>query len=169
MIPPTKLEQLRELAMDQYGLVTAEQALPEGLSHANLSMMISRGRLTRVAHGVYRVPQVAETSRDEYQLAVFWTDSSEVFLSHETALGIRNISDVNPEKIHLTVPRLRRIRRNGGGCYVIHHENIAPATSSGGKASRRSMSPLQSANASNPASPLTSSSRRCSRLVRRAH
>ncbi len=126
MKPLTKLEQLRELAMDQHGLVTTEQALGEGVTHANLSMLVSRGRLQRVAHGVYRVPQVAETSADEYQLAVFWTGTPGACLSHETALSVRGLSDVIPEQIHVTVPLSRRIRRRGGEQYVVHREDLTP-------------------------------------------
>lgn len=122
----TGLELIRELAMDQHGFVTTEQALDEGISSANLSMMVSRGRLQRVAHGVYRVPQVSRTDRDEYQLAVFWAGTPQACLSHETALSVRDLSDINPGKIHLTVPRTRRIRRSGGTRYVLHHEDLSP-------------------------------------------
>ena len=122
----TKLEQLREISLDQCGFVTTKQATNAGLVHADLSVMVSRGRLNRVAHGVYRVPQVAETSQDQYQLAVLWTGCEQACLSHETALAIRDISDVNPQRIHLTVPRKRRIRRNGGELYVVHKEDLDP-------------------------------------------
>lgn len=122
----TKLEQLREIALDQHGFVTTDQALDAGLVHADLSKLVSRGRLERVAHGVYRVPQVAETGLDQYQLAVLWAGTEQACLSHETALVVRGISDINPERIHLTVPRTRRLRRSGGERYVVHKENLEP-------------------------------------------
>ena len=34
------------------------------------------------------------------------------------------ISDINPDRIHLTVARHRRIRRAGGGLYVVHHQDL---------------------------------------------
>jgi predicted transcriptional regulator of viral defense system len=120
----TKLERLREVALDQHGFVTTAQALEEGVSHAELSLMIGRDRLQRVAHGVYRVPQVAETEFDQYQLAVLWTGASEACLSHDTALEAWEISDINPDRIHLTVASHRRIRRAGGGLYVVHHQDL---------------------------------------------
>ena len=77
----TKLERLREVALDQHGFVTTAQAVEEGISHAELSTMVARDRLEHVAHGVYRVPHVAATEFDQYQLAVLWTGASEACLS----------------------------------------------------------------------------------------
>ena len=65
--------------------------------------MAARDRIERVAHGVYRVPQVPETPYDLWALAVLWTGAEEACLSHETALAAWDISDINPERIHLTV------------------------------------------------------------------
>lgn len=120
----TKLERLREVALDQHGFVTTAQAVEEGVSHAELSTMVTRDRLERVAHGVYRVPQVPATEFDQYQLAVLWTGVPEACLSHDSALAAWEISDINPDRIHLTVARHRRIRRAGGEQYAIHHEDL---------------------------------------------
>jgi len=122
----TKLERLREVALDQHGFVKTEQAVQEGVSHAELSTLVARDRLERVAHGVYRVPQVAATEFDQYHLAVLWTGAPEACLSHDTALDAWEISDINPSRIHLTVPRRRRIRRAGGEFFVVHHEDLEP-------------------------------------------
>lgn len=122
----TKLERLREVALDQHGFVTTAQALEEGVSNAELATMVARDRLERVVHGVYRVPQVAETEFDQYQLAVLWTGLPEACLSHDTALAVWDVSDINPDRIHLTVARRRRIRRAGGERYVVHYEDVEP-------------------------------------------
>lgn len=124
----TKLERLREVALDQHGLVTTAQAAGEGVSPAELSMMVTRGRLERLAHGVYRVPQVPETDFEPYQLALLWTGVPEACLSHETALAAWDISLINPERIHITVGPTRRIRRARGEQYVLHYEDV-PAQS----------------------------------------
>jgi predicted transcriptional regulator of viral defense system len=109
----TKLERLRELALDQHGYVTTAQALEEGVSHAELSTMVARGRIERAAHGVYRIPQVPETEYDQYQLAVLWTGVPEACLSHDTALEAWGVTDINPDRIHVSVARHRRLRRTG--------------------------------------------------------
>lgn len=124
MMPVTKLERLREVALDQHGFVTTAQALHEGVSHAEMSTMVARSRLERAAHGVYRVPQVPETEQDEYQLAVLWTGAPEACLSHDTALAVWEISDINPDRIHVTVARHRRLRRAGGERYIVHRDDV---------------------------------------------
>ncbi len=122
----TKLEYLREVALDQHGFVTTAQALEEGVSHAELSTMVARERIERAAHGVYRVPQVPETEYDQYQLAVLWTGVPEACLSHDTALDAWDVSDINPDRIHVSVARRRRLRRARGDRYVVHYEDLAP-------------------------------------------
>jgi predicted transcriptional regulator of viral defense system len=122
----TQLERLREVALDQHGFVTTAQALAAGVSDASLAMMVRRGRLARVAHGVYRVPQVPVTQYDPFMLAVLWTGAGEACLSHDTALAAWEISDINPTAIHLTVAKHRRIKRVGGEGYVLHRENLVP-------------------------------------------
>ena len=122
----TKADVLREIALDQHGYVTAAQALDAGVTHADLSKMAARGRLTRVAHGVYRVPLTPVTEFDQYRLALLWTGVDVAVLSHDTALQAWELSDINPARIHFTVPRGRRLRRAGGDGYVVHHEDLVP-------------------------------------------
>ena len=122
----TKLERLREVALDQHGFVATAQALEHGVSHAELSTMVARGRLARAARGVYRVPQVNETEDDQYQLAVLWTGVPEACLSHDTALDAWGITDINPDRIHVSVAATRRLRRAGGEKYQVHYDDLEP-------------------------------------------
>lgn len=122
----TYLEQLREIALDQHGFVTAAQAVADGVPGTELPRLAARGRLERVAHGVYRVPQVPATAHDNWALAVLWTGVPEACLSHETALAAWDVSDINPDRIHLTVGARRRLRRSGGERYVIHQRDLDP-------------------------------------------
>jgi len=122
----TKLDVLREIALDQHGFVTTAEALGEGITHADLSKMVARGRLARVGHGVYRVAQIPLTEFDQYRLALLWSGVDGAVLSHDTALQAWEISDINPARIHFTVPRGRRLRRAGGDGYVIHFERLVP-------------------------------------------
>jgi len=47
--------------------------------------------------------------------------------AHDTALAAWDVSDINPDKIHLTVGPNRRLRRAGGERYVIHRRNLEPS------------------------------------------
>lgn len=46
-------------------------------------------------------------------------------LSHYTALKLHELSDVNPEETHITVPRDLRIKRARPRFLVVHHADIA--------------------------------------------
>ena len=123
----TNIDRLRGIAIDQYGYVTTSQAADAGVGASALGMLNGRGRVERVAHGVYRVPQVPSTERDRYMLAVLWTGAAEAVISHETALDAYDVCDVNPGAIHVTVAKGRRISRRGGEGYELHREDMAPA------------------------------------------
>ena len=58
-------------------------------------------------------------------LAVLWTGTPEALISHESALDIYGVCDVNPRAIDVTVPKGKRISRRSGEGYRIHHEDIA--------------------------------------------
>jgi len=120
----TNIDKLREVALDQHGFVTYQQAIREGVTQPALSMLLDRNRIERVAYGVYRVPQVPATQYDQFMLAVLWTGVPEACLSHETALLLRELCDVNPRKIHITVNKGRRFKREGGEAYQLHYQNL---------------------------------------------
>lgn len=123
----TYLERLREIALDQHGFVTAAQAVAEGIPKTELPKLAGRERVERVAHGVYRIPQVPATPWDNWALAVLWTGAEEACLSHETALAAWDVSDVNPYLTHVTINRARRLRRTGGEYYVVHRRDLHPS------------------------------------------
>lgn len=117
-------DNLWEIADTQHGFVTAQQASGAGVSKAALQMLVHRGTLDRAAHGVYRFPKYPTGANDAKMLAVLWTRVPEAALSHETALDAYGLSDVNPNRIHVTVASRRRLRRSGGDEYVIHHDDL---------------------------------------------
>lgn len=117
---------LWDMADAQHGFVTAQQAGDVGVSKHALQMLVHRGTLERAAHGVYRFPQYPVGEYDQLMLAVLWTRVPEAALSHETALDAYGISDVNPNRIHVTVGKDRRFRRAGGEDYVVHYQDLTP-------------------------------------------
>lgn len=89
-----------------------------------LIRMSERGALERRGHGLYRVRAIPATRLDSYMEATLWPRGVRGVLSHETALDLYELSDVNPSKIHITVPRRHRIRRETPALYRVHHEDL---------------------------------------------
>lgn len=117
---------LWEAADAQHGFVTAHQATDAGISKQALQMLVHRGTLERAAHGVYRFPRYPAGEFDRFMLAVLWARVPEAVLSHETALDAYGVSDVNPNRIHVTVGKDRRFRRASGEDYVVHYQDLTP-------------------------------------------
>jgi predicted transcriptional regulator of viral defense system len=114
---------LAEIAVDQHGYVTARDAERNGIDPHRLVEMAKRGTVERVAHGVYRMPVVAPTGLEQLMEATLWPREQGV-LSHQTALDLHRLCDINPARIHLTVPRAHRITRKVPSLYAIHHRDL---------------------------------------------
>lgn len=123
----TAQEQLWDVALDQHGYVTQRDARALDIDKLTVDMLSARRQLDRVAHGVYRFPQIPATEYDPYMLAVLWTGAEEACLSHDSALAAYAVCDINPNRIHVTVAARRRIRRAGGDRYVVHYQDLLPA------------------------------------------
>lgn len=111
-----------DVAVDNGGYVTP--ALVPAVPAVELRKMVSRGILDAAAHGVYRVPVLPRDRFDEFVLARLWARGRGV-ISHDSALLVHELCDINPTRIHLTVPTRYRINRAGGEPYAIHHADLA--------------------------------------------
>jgi predicted transcriptional regulator of viral defense system len=83
--------------------------------------------LERVSRGVYRLPFVSGGQMQAYMAAALWPQGVHGVLTHETALDLWEVSDVNPNKIHITVPRAHRPQRDIPKAYAIHREDLESA------------------------------------------
>jgi predicted transcriptional regulator of viral defense system len=86
--------------------------------------MAARGRLERAGRGVYRVPVLPRGEHDDLAAAVAWAAGRGV-VSHESALQLHGLADVNPSRIHLTVPRNNHPRAAGGAMHRTHRRELA--------------------------------------------
>lgn len=89
-----------------------------------LRKMVSRGSLSSAGHGVYRVPSLPYDRFDEYIVARLWAKGRGV-ISHDSALVVHELSDINPTRVHLTIPTRYRISRAGGDRYEIHRADLS--------------------------------------------
>jgi predicted transcriptional regulator of viral defense system len=121
-------EELWEVALDQYGYVTTLDAARLGVPEVELRKLAGRRKLAKVFQGVYRFPEFPVSQNDQFMEAVLWTRDPLAVLSHETALDVRELSDVNPNVIHVTIPKRKNpIRRNKmPEVFVVHYEDLRP-------------------------------------------
>lgn len=111
MMPGAVQSRIYELAAEQNGYLTAAQAFRAGIARDAVTKMAARGTLERVSRGVYRLVQFPASPMDPYVEATLWPVPLQGVISHETALALYGMSDVNPARIHVAVPRGARIRR----------------------------------------------------------
>lgn len=112
-----------EVAGDRGGYVPTAAARELGLAAGRLVTLAHRGSLERVGHGLYRIPGYPLDRHDELIRAVLWTKERGA-ISHETALGLYELADVNPVAIDLTVARAYRVARAGGEHYRVHRGDL---------------------------------------------
>lgn len=100
--------ELNPLAYRQAGFFTSAQALDLGYSYQAQKHHADAGNWVRIEHGLYRLADWPEEPGDEFVRSVLWSRGEGV-VSHDSALAVHGLSDVDPVQIHLTVPpRFRR-------------------------------------------------------------
>jgi predicted transcriptional regulator of viral defense system len=125
-MPGRLYARIYELAEPHHGYVTTADAEARGISRFALARMAERGVLERVFQGVYRLSHFPLSPVAQYMEATLWPRSARGVLSHDTALRVHEISDVNPTKIHLTIPPDVRTHRTVPRVYQLHHADLAP-------------------------------------------
>jgi predicted transcriptional regulator of viral defense system len=124
-MPGRNFKTLYEIAEDNYGFLTVDDARQAGIRPQRLAEMARRGSLRREGLGLYRLDPFPAHELDAYRKATLWPYGVEGILSHETALDLYELSDVNPAKIHITVPKRYRLRRREApSAYRFHHEDL---------------------------------------------
>lgn len=130
-VPRSRYDQIVALAEEYDGLITSKQARYEGLTDSLLARLTKRGKIKRIARGVYRIPYIPLNRFSQYREVFLWVQSHRgpalVAFSHETALAAYGFSDANPAAIHLTVPPGARLRRNKVRGVVLHRREIKAA------------------------------------------
>ena len=122
----TMRDDLWDVAVDQYGYVTTANAHDLGVPTVELGKLAARGRLQRVSQGLYRFGQWPVAANDSLMEAVLWTRDLRACLSHDTALAVYELCDINPDKTHVTIPvREKKLRRRDTPrSLMVHYENL---------------------------------------------
>ncbi len=118
----SSLTRIRDLAEEQWGLVTLQQARAAGIAWRSLTRLVEAGLLERVAHGVYRIRGTAEP--DHLELRAAWLqldparpawrrldDPNVAVVSHTSAASLYGVGDLRADVHEFTLPQRRQTRR----------------------------------------------------------
>ena len=113
----------------QDGFFTARQAHDVGYDTNGQSYQVKVGNWIREHRGIYRFANYPLPERPDLMKWRLWScnrkGEPQGVYSHETALSLYEVSDVNPARIHMTVPR--GFRRNAAipKILVLHFDTVA--------------------------------------------
>ena len=100
---------LFKIANEQLGYFTSQQAIRSGIPDCNHPYHIRAGHWKREMRGIYRLQNYPISDYEELMVWYLWTknrkDVPQGVFSHDTALDLFELSDINPSKIHITVPK----------------------------------------------------------------
>jgi predicted transcriptional regulator of viral defense system len=120
---------LAEVAHNQGGYFTTKQAAIAGYGYKHLDYHETAGNVERVEHGLYRLPTVPPAEHDDLIRLSLWSrnqqDEPQAVISHESALVLHDLTELLPDRIHITVPRTFR-KSAPKGC-VLHKASLAPS------------------------------------------
>ena len=116
---------LFDLAEGQQGYFTAKQAKDVGYLLGSQAHHVKAGNWVRVVRGVYRLARFPQSGEEQLVIYALWSRNRagepEGVYSHQTALSIHELSDVNPAKLHMTVPPAFRRSAKVPGILALHH------------------------------------------------
>src|SRR5258706_8622911 len=122
------LRRLFDIADQQQGYFTTKQAKTAGFAENTHSYHVRVGNWAREHRGIYKLVLYPWTERPDLALWALWSrnrnEEVEGVYSHQTALTLYDLSDLNPSKLHMTVPT--DFRRSGEipGILALHYADL---------------------------------------------
>jgi hypothetical protein len=120
---------LFEIAEAQEGFFTTKQAKAAGFAENTHPYHVQVGNWIREYRGIYRLALFPIAEHPDLVKWALWSKNrnevTEGVYSHQTALSLYELSDLNPAKLHMTVPT--HFRRNSAipGILVLHFADLA--------------------------------------------
>src|SRR6266849_10026921 len=120
---------LFEYAQEQQGFFTTKQARAAGFAENTHPYHVQVGNWFREHRGIYRLALFPTADRPDLVLWALWSrnrnEEVEGVYSHYTALSLYDLSDLNPAKLHMTVPMDFRRNSDIPGILVLHYADLA--------------------------------------------
>lgn len=102
-------DRLFEVADRQAGYFTARQAREAGYDYRLQHYHRERGNWVPAGHGLYRLRQYPNVEDEELVRLSLWSRDRggrpQAVVSHETALRLHELTDLMPDRVHLSVPK----------------------------------------------------------------
>jgi predicted transcriptional regulator of viral defense system len=108
------------LASQQGGYFTAAQAKSTGYSYQAQAHHVSAGNWHRIDRGLFRLAEWVPELHDDLIRWTLWSKDRAV-VSHETALAVHGIGELESPRIHLTVPPGYSMRDEA---VILHHADL---------------------------------------------
>src|ERR1700722_911777 len=116
------------VAEGQQGYFTAKQAAVAGYQLGSQAHHAKSGNWLRVERGIYRLARFPQSPEEQLVIYALWSRNRagepEGVYSHQTALSIHELSDVNPAKLHMTVPITFRRNAETPKILVLHRASL---------------------------------------------
>jgi predicted transcriptional regulator of viral defense system len=116
---------LWEVALDQHGLVTTQDARRLGVPAVELRKLAQRGSLERVGHGVYRMVDLPRTEHEDYAAAVALV-GRDAYLTHDAVLALHDLALVNPRAVRVATPHRVRLSTLPSSVKVVLRTDLGP-------------------------------------------
>lgn len=127
---PPDHDHLFAIAESQNGYFTMAQALEAGFARSTHSYHVKEGNWFREHRGIYRLRQYPQSENGHLVLWALWSRDRhgvpQGVYSHTTALALRDLSDANPSKLHMTVPPGFRRNSEIPAVLVLHKSRLGP-------------------------------------------
>ena len=120
---------LFEVAEGQQGFFTAKQAKAVGFAENTHPYHVQVGNWIREHRGIYRLALFPPADHPDLMKWALWSKNRDEVIegvySHQTALSLYELSDLNPARLHMTVPT--HFRRNSviPAILVLHYTDLA--------------------------------------------
>jgi len=119
---------LFDFAEQQQSYFTTKQAKAAGFAENTHPYHAQMGNWIRERRGIYRLAMFPSTDRPDLALWALWSmnrkEQVEGVYIHQTAIRLHDLSDLNPAKLHMTVPKGFRRNSEMPSILVLHFADL---------------------------------------------
>ena len=121
---------LYEVAEGQQGFFTTKQAKAAGFAENTHPYHVHAGNWVRQYRGIYRLALFPATVHPDLAQWALWSrnrrEEIDGVYSHQTALSLWELSDLNPSKLHMIVPTRFRRSSQLPNILILHYADLPP-------------------------------------------